>query len=148
MIFRKLVKSDLELIIKSEKINRIQEPDVFSDFDENKYRKSFTSNIDSMTNNEVILCIEEDEIIARIDLIILNNFFDFSKEGYVDWVYVQKPHRRKGLARMLFAEAEKHFCENNVTNYYLFTASNDDAQAFYNSIDIALKKVEKGSKKI
>ena len=43
--------------------------------------------------------------------------------AYVDWVYVLKAHRHKGIAQMLFAELEKDCKKHNIDQYYLIRAS-------------------------
>jgi len=145
--FRELKKNDLELMVEYEKSTRVTEEDVFLDFDERKYRIAFLGqNIDYQANNRVILCFFEGRIIGRVDLIIEHSFMDFHTEGYIDWIYVVKPHRGKGIAKQLISEAEKFFREEEIFNYYLFVAKNKEAMAFYKSIDVDIKLVNKATK--
>ncbi len=147
--FRKMTSNDLELMVMYEKESRELEPDVFSDFDEESYRKKFLENqIEEAINNDVVLCIENDSIIGRIDIISEYSYMDFGSIGYIDWVYVLKPFRNKGIAKLLFLEAEKLFKENGVGEYYLFVASNEEAKYFYKSLNMDIKRVEKGYKKL
>lgn len=148
-IFRKMTSNDLELMVAHEKRSRELEPDVFPDFNEEKYRENFNKiKIEDSNFNDVILCIENNKVIGRVDLMCEYSYMDFYSVGYVDWVYVLKSYRRSGIARMLFSEAEKVFKEKNVGEYYLFVATNEEAQGFYESMDLKIKKVEKASKKL
>ena len=101
-----------------------------------------------MPSNDVILYLENDKIIGRIDLISEHGFMDFVSIGYIDWVYVLKPYRGRGISKSLFKEAENLFKQKNVNEYYLFVASNDEAQKFYKSLNINIQMVQKASKKI
>ena len=52
--------------------------------------------------------------------------------AYVDWVYVLRAHRHKGIAQMLFEEFERDCVQNNIDQYYLIRATNEEASRFYN----------------
>lgn len=147
--FRKMTSKDLELMVTFEKKSRNLEPGVFPDFDEEKYRENFNRiKIEDASFNDVILCIQNNEVIGRVDLMSEYSYMDFYSVGYVDWVYVLKPYRRRGIAKSLFNEAEKVFKEKNIEEYYLFVASNEEAQKFYKSIDFKIESVEKASKNL
>ena len=61
--------------------------------------------------------------------------------AYVDWVYVLKAHRHKGIAQMLFAELEKDCKKHNIDQYYLIRATNEAADRFYKNFqDAALNE--------
>lgn len=147
--FRKMTSKDLDLMVTFEKKSRELEPNVFPDFNEEKYKSNFKRiKIEDTNFNDVILCIENSEVIGRIDLISEYSYMDFYSVGYVDWVYVLKSHRGRGIAKKLFLKAEKVFKEHKIEEYYLFVASNEEAQKFYKSIDIKIENVEKASKKL
>lgn len=55
--------------------------------------------------------------------------------AYVDWVYVLKAYRHRGIARKLFVEMEKDCVKNNINQYYLIRARNEDADRFYQSFE-------------
>ena len=149
MIIRNMRSSDLEMMRQLEVKMRVLEPNVFGELDEDAYIENFKKNrIEDFKLNEVILCIEEGSIIGRIDVIVEHSFMDFKKIGYIDWVYVLKSHRNKGIAKLLFKEAEKHFNKLDCTMYYLFVANNEEARGFYDSIDIEIKTIDRGSKKL
>ncbi len=141
--------NDLEKIIELEKQARQEEPKVFPSFDEKLFRQNFLrNNIEDSKSNDVILCIENDQVIGRIDLIVEKSYFDFENVGYVDWVYVLKSKRKQGIAKRLFLEAESLFKEKDTSQYYLFVAKNEEAQAFYKSIDIDVMMIERGIKRL
>ncbi len=147
--FRYMDEFDLELVISSEVENRLLEPGVFPDLDLDKFRVNFKrNNIRDFKMNEVILCIEDGKIIGRVDLLVEKSFMDFKSIGYIDWVYVSKPHRNKGLAKLLFNEAKKYFVKLDCELYYLFVAANEEARGFYKSIDIDVEEIERASEKL
>lgn len=53
--------------------------------------------------------------------------------AYVDWVYVLKEHRNKGVAKSLFSEFEKDCKKNKINQYFLIRATSENANYFYNS---------------
>jgi len=61
--------------------------------------------------------------------------------AYVDWVYVLKSYRHRGIAQKLFQEFEKDCVENNIDQYYLIRAENEEADRFYKSFqDVSLNE--------
>ena len=58
---------------------------------------------------------------------------DGYRMAYVDWVYVLKAYRHRGIAQMLFAELEKDCGRNGIDQYYLIRARNEEADRFYGS---------------
>ncbi len=149
MIIRKMNSDDLEIIIELEKRARQEEPNVFPKFKEDAFRVGFKKeSIEDVENNEVILCIDNEKVIGRIDVIIERSFFDFERVGYIDWVYVLKSYRKQGIAKRLFSEAEKLFLEKEVSQFYLFVAKNEEAQAFYKRTDIEVMTIERGMKRL
>jgi len=148
MEYRKMTSKDVLLLTEFEKKSRILEPNVFKPLDEKKHIDLFTSHkVEDYPFNDTILCIDKDEVIGRIDVIYEISFMDFHRIGYVDWVYVQKPYRNKGIAKKLFLEAEKWFKSYKCDLFYLFVAENEEAKAFYDSLDVEIKPINRASKK-
>lgn len=145
MEYRTLITEDLSKIIELEKSLRDDEPGVYSDFDEENLRKNF-SLVGTSRNNETIVCLEEEKIVGRVDMILMHSHFDFGFVGYVDWIFVKKDYRGKGIAKELFKYAEEWFKRRNCEFYYLFVAGNDEAQAFYKSLGIEIKSIERAIK--
>jgi|LGOV01.1.fsa_nt_gb GNAT superfamily N-acetyltransferase len=142
-----MTSNDIEMIKRMEYAMREQEPNVYNKFVEEDFDRNFNSRkIENTDNYETVICIEDGEVIGRIDLMFEQSFMDFKKVGYVDWVNVLKSHRKKGIAKLLFKEGIKYFKSNECVLYYLFVAKNEEAQAFYKSIDINIEMIERGSK--
>ena len=117
---------------------RISEPDTFiNEFDEFKFK---TDTINSMKNPlfasaKCMMCVESNEVIARLDFVMLPSYaFGGDLRSYVDWVYVLKEHRHKGIAQFLFKEMELYLQSQGAKEYFLIAAENEEAQRFYNGI--------------
>lgn len=71
------------------------------------------------------------------------------KIGYIDWIYTLKDYRNNGIGKKLLKGAEEYFKKNNVKSYFLETASNEEAQAFYqHQHDLQISQREIAKKKI
>ena len=70
---------------------------------------------------------------------------DFYKSGYIDWIYILKNKRGSGIAHSLIYYIENYLKSEDYKYYYLFTASNDQAQKFYHSknrlFNISIKEI-------
>lgn len=62
---------------------------------------------------------------------------DGYRMAYVDWLYVLKQYRHKGIARKLFAEFENDCKKNNIDQFYLIRATNPEADKFYRHFEKA-----------
>ncbi len=82
-----------------------------------------------------ILAIEHGVVIGRIEYHFYGCLQDGYRMAYVDWVYVLKSHRHQGVAQSLFREFEQDCKNNQINQYYLIRATNDDAETFYKSFD-------------
>lgn len=80
-----------------------------------------------------ILAMENGKVVGRIEYHFYGCMQDGYRMAYVDWVYVLKAHRHKGIAQRLFAELEKDCKKHNIDQYYLIRATNADADRFYNN---------------
>lgn len=70
------------------------------------------------------------------------------KTGYIDWIYVLKAKRGQGIGKKLLNGAENYFKKLRINNYYLFTAENEQAQAFYHKQDFDFENREVAEKVI
>jgi len=124
---------DIEALCKFEREARLTEPDIWGwDFNEAQYKEKLLAlNIEAMDNTKIILAIQNDKVIGRCDIAILFSLVDFEKTGYVDWIYTLLDHRGNSIGKKLLQGAESYFQKNKVKNYYLFTASNEQAKEFY-----------------
>lgn len=82
-----------------------------------------------------LLAMENGEVIGRIEYHFYGCLQDGYKMAYVDWVYVLKGHRHKGVAQGLFREFEKDCRDNDIDQYYLVRSTNEEATRFYNSFN-------------
>lgn len=78
-----------------------------------------------------ILAMEGDLAVGRIEYHFYGCMQDGYRMAYVDWVYVLKEYRHRGIAQQLFRELEKDCAANRIFQYYLIRATNEEAQSFY-----------------
>jgi len=147
--YRLADNNDLELFINLDKLMRLEDPNMCSEYDENLYRENwFRYPIDSYDFGDIILCLNENQIIGRVDLMYERSYMNFSLVGYVDWIYVLPAYRGKGVGKRLLAEAEKHFKHKGCFKYYLFVAENEQAKKFYDKTDLVIEVIKTAQKKI
>lgn len=70
-------------------------------------------------------------MVGRCDVVIIQSLFDFTKTGYIDWIYTLSSHRGHGIGKKMLLGAEEYLRLQGVTSYYLFTAANEQATEFY-----------------
>jgi len=141
-----LSELNLNKLIRFEKRARISEPDVFlNNFDEEKFKSETLLALRNplFASARCLMCVDADEeVIGRIDFSLLSSFaFGGDLRVYVDWVYVLKECRHKGVARFLFERMEEALAKLNINEYFLIAAENEEAQRFYDSLKGA--KIEK-----
>ena len=78
-----------------------------------------------------ILAKENGMVVGRIEYHFYGCMQDGYRMAYVDWVYVLKAYRHKGIAQKLFTEFERDCVQNNIYQYYLIRATNEEASRFY-----------------
>jgi len=142
--------SDIPALCEFEKIARITEPEIWIDkFNLNEYKKKMiNAGLDDLENNKIILARQDGSVIGRCDLLIMDSLMNFEIIGYIDWIYVLKEYRRKGIGKKLINKAEEYFRMRGVKEYYLFTAQNDEAQKFYHKLGYTIKNREIALKKL
>lgn len=139
---------DIEALCNFEKEARETEKDIWGwNFNEEDYiNKLKMLNIDDMENTKIIVAKYKDKIVGRCDISINFTLVDFNKTGYVDWIYTLKGNRCMGIGKKLLRGAEEYFKSKGVSSFYLFTASNNEAQQFYhrqNELSITKEEVAK-----
>lgn len=80
-----------------------------------------------------LLAVEEEKVIGRIEYHFYSCIQDGYKMAYVDWIYVSASHRHRGVARALFRAFENDCAENDIDEYFLLPARNENASRFYGS---------------
>ena len=78
-----------------------------------------------------ILAIDGGLALGRIEYHFYGCMQDGYRMAYVDWVYVLKEYRRRGIAQQLFREMERDCTENHISQYYLIRAESEEADRFY-----------------
>ncbi len=147
MLIREMRSKDLDLVVEFEIKFRDLGREITIPFKEEEYRKKFSKRkIEDYINSKSLLCIENNIIIGKIDLLIEISLSSFKKVGYIDWITVLKTYRNKGIAKSLLLEAEKHFREENCELFYLFVDDTDIAKGFYDHIGLKQEKVTRGYK--
>ena len=82
-------------------------------------------------NTKSILAIENGKVLGRIEYHFYGCLQDGFRMAYVDWVYVLKDFRCKGIATRLFEKFEEDCRKHEIDQYFLIRAANDAANRFY-----------------
>lgn len=133
MQFERLNQENVEEYIAYLKIAMNEEPDnmVAEKIDEQGIKDRLSDPFFNRTTS--ILAKENGIVVGRIEYHFYGCIQDGCKMAYVDWVYVLKSHRHKGIAQMLFQEFESDCAQNNIDQYYLIRATNEEANRFYHN---------------
>jgi len=135
-----LTIENLHLLVELEQTARISEPDIFvSDFNSATFEAETAKALNNPTfhpNAKCMMYIDENgKAVGRIDFTVVPSFsFGGNLQVYVDWVYVLKEFRHKGIAQLLFAAMEEYIKGIGIGDYFLIMAENSEADKFYRSI--------------
>lgn len=131
MIFEILNNDNVEDYIAYLKIAMSEEPDKMTaeKIDEQGIKSRISDPFFNRTTS--ILAKENGKVVGRIEYHFYGCIQDGYRMAYVDWVYVLKAYRHKGIAQELFAEFERDCVQNNINQYYLIRATNEEANRFY-----------------
>lgn len=131
MIFERLNEKNIEAYIAYLKEAMGEEPDKMTadTVDEQGIRNRISDPFYAGTTS--ILAKEDERVVGRIEYHFYGCMQDGYRMAYVDWVYVLKAYRHRGIARMLFTELEKDCARNGIDQYYLIRATNEEAARFY-----------------
>jgi len=135
-----LTADNLDKLVEFEIQARATEGDVFLDkFDSESYTQRILSALSNPHYASATCMMCEDsgsDVIGRIDFALLPSFaFGGELRAYIDWLYVLKTHRHKGAARFLLDSVVSHLRKLGVSDYFLITADNPDAQRFYRKLE-------------
>lgn len=106
--------------------------------------------VSSSNQSTSLLVFDDERVVGRLEYHFYSCIQDGYKMAYVNWVYVLRRYRNKGFAHALFAEFEKECRENDIDEYFLIQANNENATDFYNSFvsaNIANEKILRKSLK-
>lgn len=91
-------------------------------------------------NTISLLALEKDTVVGRLEYHFYGCIQDGYRMAYIDWLYVLKEYRHNGIAQMLFKAFEKQCVKNNINQYFLIEAKNENAKRFYQKFsDVELR---------
>ena len=150
-----LTEHNMEMLVEFEKEARVTEADIFiHGFDPEQFRAATLENIKNpnFASAKCLMYVDDNErVLGRLDFCLLPSFaFGGDIRAYVDWIYVLKKHRHKGIAQLLFSKMEEYLKQLGAGDYFLVVAENAEAQSFYNGLeksriekqDILVKELE------
>lgn len=137
MTFEKLTAGNIGIYIDYLKRALAEEPDMMwtDDIDEAALRARIADPF--YLNTPSILAIEDDRVVGRIEYHFYGCLQDGYRMAYVDWLYVLKDYRHRGIAQRLFDEFERECREHRINQYFLIRAENSEADRFYSARDHA-----------
>lgn len=151
LVVKCATNEDIQGLCNFEKQARITEPDVLGwELDEVSYKeKLHSAKLEELKNTKIIIAKQDDIVIGRCDISIMLSLVDFQKMGYVEWIYTLIDYRGKGIGKKLLNGAENCFKSEGVSKFFLFTASNEQAQEFYHgNNDLTFSNKEVAEKEI
>lgn len=84
-----------------------------------------------------LLAYDGDRVVGRIDAAQIASRFDGSRKAYLDWICVLKSCRHQGVAQQLLAALRDELKRRRIDTLIALTASNEEAQRFYRSVQNA-----------
>lgn len=131
MVFEFLNPENVERYIAYLKRAMSEEPEMMTaeSLDESGIRDRLNDPFYQHTKS--ILAMENGLVTGRIEYHFYGCMQDGYRMAYVDWVYVLKEYRHRGIAQQLFRELERDCAENQIFQYYLIRATNREADSFY-----------------
>lgn len=142
MTFEVLNNDNVEDYIAYFKVAMSEDPDLMTAerVDEQGIKSRISDPFFNRTTS--ILAKENGMVVGRIEYHFYGCMQDGYRMAYVDWVYVLEAYRHKGIAQKLFVEFEKDCVQNNINQYYLIRAINEEANRFYEHFeDVQLEEV-------
>lgn len=133
MHIEKLCEENVYLYLEYLRNAFIDEPDMMTTdcIDEQAIITRVYKNADQQSVS--LLAMEGETVVGRLEYHFYSCMQDGYKMAYVNWVYVLKNHRKRGIARLLFETFEKECAANDVDEYFLIQAQNESARKFYHS---------------
>lgn len=130
---------NIEMLLEFEKRARILESEIFiEEFDVQKFKNQTLNALANplFSSAKCLMCIDDtDNVVGRLDLVVLPSFaFGGDLRAYIDWIYVLKSHRGKGVAHFLLEQAEIAIKQLGAYEYFLITAKNDEADKLYRGL--------------
>lgn len=135
MYFERLNEQNVEPYIAYLKLAMQQEPDMMTvdEIDEKGIRTRLRDSFYEKSTS--ILAMENNQVAGRIEYHFYGCIQGGYRMAYVNWVYVLPEYRHGGVARRLFAEFEKDCKKQDIHQYYLIRATNENADRFYKKFE-------------
>ncbi|MDO5400247.1 MAG: GNAT family N-acetyltransferase [Eubacteriales bacterium] len=93
--------------------------------------------LENLPSTTSLVAVEGGQVIGRLEYHFYSCLQDGCRMAYVNWVYVAKAHRHRGVAQALFREFEAVCRQNRIDQYYLIQARNPGAASFYGAFQNA-----------
>lgn len=93
--------------------------------------------LENLPRTTSLVAMEDDQVIGRLEYHFYSCLQDGYRMAYVNWVYVAKAHRHRGIAQALFRAFEEECRKNAIDQYYLIQARNPGAARFYGAFQNA-----------
>ncbi len=140
MKFEYLCENNVEQYLSYLKQAMSQEPDMMTaeTIDEAAIRQRISDPF--YRSSKSLLAFDKDKVVGRIEYHFYGCMQDGYRMAYVDWVYVLPEARHRGVAQQLFQLMEEDCRKNNIDQYYLIRAENDNAKRFYDRFEQASTK--------
>ena len=122
-------------VVAFEKQLRVEE-DVWGWEIDDAYIKSVTDSFQDPRFKSAVslLAYIGEKVVGRIDVVRIPSYFDGTVKAYLDWICVLKSARHKGVAQALMNEMRSRLKAEGIDTLVALTASNDEAQRFYQSV--------------
>ena len=131
---------DIDRVVAFERDLREQEPDTYYWDPDEAYRKHLEQSFEDERFNTAIsfIAVKEDKVIGRIDASLISSRSDASCfSAYMDWICVLKSERHNKVAQALLNALREECKKRDVGVLIALMANNEEAQAFYNSVEDA-----------
>ena len=132
---RRYTKDRIPDVLDFEK--RLREEEDFWGWDiDDAYIQAVEKSFDDSSFADAISLLAYDghQVVGRIDSTMIASHFDGSKKAYLDWICVIKSYRHQGVAQRLLEALKEILKDRRVDTLIALTASNAEAQRFYQSI--------------
>ena len=132
---RRYTKDSIPDVLDFEK--RLREEESFWGWEiDDAYIQAVERSFDdsSFTDSLSLLAYDHHQVVGRIDSTIIASHFDGSKKAYLDWICVIKSYRHRGVAQKLLETLRAMLKDRQIDTLIALTASNEEAQRFYQNI--------------
>lgn len=135
MTVTRYTEREISDVLTFERRLREEEDDWGWEIDES-YIQSVTASFrdERFSNALSFLAYEDGQVVGRIDAVLIPSHFDGSVKAYLDWICVLKSARHRGVAQALLSTLRAELKALGVDTLIALTASNEEAQRFYQSV--------------